>query len=427
MVNPNDVGLLIFDLDGTILQSKGANFETLKDVISQLNLDFQITKETVKKHLGEPSEEYYKNILPADKRSLWQEVRTEARKRYEVYLKDFGCTFPDAIKTLKILKKRSYKLALYTNASIPYLHSALSALNIEDYFDYIECSQKNNLTKIELIKKIKNRFSDLESAVIGDRIHDIEAAKENDALSIGVLYGYGRNEPQEADISIRKFSELLNLFDRKLPIFEKILAEIKTKKNDKAFVVGISGIDTSGKTKFAEALRKFLISKNYRVQTINLDDFHNPKKVRYSGDNQADNYYNKSFNIKTIVEKLLIPIHQKSIFSAKLTLLNLHTDKYEIEKEFSFDQDTIVIFEGVFLFRKELSPYIDYKVFIEVPFEESKHRAEVRDVPIYGEEVLKKYDEKYLPAQKKYLDESPPSKIADMIIDNSNWEYPKVK
>lgn len=64
---------------------------------------------------------------------------------------------------------------------------------------------------------------------------------------------------------------------------------------------------------------------------------------------------------------------------------------------------------------------------IDVAFEESKNRARIRDVPIYGEEVLKKYDEKYLPAQKKYLNGFPPSQIADMIIDNNNWEFPRIR
>lgn len=217
------------------------------------------------------------------------------------------------------------------------------------------------------------------------------------------------------------------MINNKTTIFEKIHKEIETrKKKDRAFVIGISGIDGAGKTKFAESFEEFLISKNYETQIIPIDDFHNPQVFRYAGENQVDNYYNRSFNTNRIVKKLLIPIHQKSIFSTKLTVLDWHTDKYEIEKEFSFNPNTIVIFEGVFLFRKELSPYIDYKVFIEITFEESKRRALIRDVHV-SEAELKKYDEKYLPAQKKYLDEFPPSKTADMIIDNANWEHPRIK
>lgn len=428
MINPNDVEILVFDLDGTILQSEKANFEAIKKALFELGWNVTITEEDLRKHLGETSERAYKGILPPDKIPMWEELRKKVREQYVPTISNYGKAFPGVIETLKILKKRNYKLALYTNSSVQYFNVAVSFLGIKKYFDHTECVQENSLTKIELVRKIIDKFPNLDVAVIGDRIHDIEAAKENNALSIGILYGYGKDEPQKADITINKFSELLGIFDRKLPIFEKILEEIKKRKQkDRAFVVGITGIDTSGKTKFAEVFEKFLISRNHRIQVINLDNFHNPKKIRYSGENQADNYYNKSFDIKTIVEKLLIPIHQKGSFSKRLTLLDLHTDKYEIKKEFSFDQNTIVLFEGVFLFRKELSPYIDYKIFIEVPFEESKNRARVRDVPIYGEAVLRKYDDKYLPAQKKYLDECPPSKVADMIIDNSRWEYPTIK
>jgi uridine kinase len=209
-----------------------------------------------------------------------------------------------------------------------------------------------------------------------------------------------------------------------IPIFDRILDEVfKKKAKEKAFVIGINGIDGAGKTKFAESLEAYLNTKGYQTQLIQLDDFHNPKAIRYAGKNQADNYYNKSFNINLVVEKLLAPLRRNSAFSTRLTLLDWRTDKYDIEREFSFNQNTIVIFEGVFLFRKELSPYIDYKVFLDIPFEESKRRAIIRD----SEADVKKYDDKYLPAQVKYLGKYPTAKVADMIIDNTDWEYPRIK
>ena len=426
MINPNNVNLLIFDMDGTILSSIKPVFEAIKRAFTKLNWKIQISQEEMEKYFGVSSDDFYKNIIPTDKRSLWPELRSKAREEYDSCLREFASVFPGVIETLEILGKRGYKLALCSNSGVRYFNSAISILKIRDYFDYAECVQENNLTKIELVQKIKDKFSSSGVAVIGDRIHDIEAARENNALSVGALYGYGGKELEPADITINRFSELLVIFDRRLPIFEKILAEVrKRKQKDKAFVVGISGIDVSGKTEFAASFEKFLISKNCRTQLISLDDFHNPRKVRYSGEDQAENYYQRGFDIKTIVEKLLIPVQRRGNFSVRLTLLDLLTDEYKRKKQFSFNQDTIVLFEGVFLFREEFSPHIDYKIFIEVPFEESKNRARVRDIPIYGAEVLERYDEKYLPAQRKYLDEYPPSKVADMIIDNSDWECPR--
>lgn len=426
-INPGGINLLVFDLDGTLFQSDMANIEAVKKALFVMHPSISIKDEDIVRHLGEPSERFYKNILPADKLPFWEEFRAKAREQCKISIPKFGKLFPGVADTLAVLKKRGYTLALYSNCSVGYFDNVLSAFDLRQYFDFIECNQENNLNKVDLIKKMRSQFPRLNGAVIGDRGHDIDAGAKNGLLSIGVLFGYGRKEPEKADITIDSFPELLEIFDRKLPIFERILSKIEQKKRkDRAFVVGVNGIDTSGKTKFAEALGKFLLSRKHKIQVINLDDFHNPKEIRYSGDNQAENYYNKSFDIKTIINKLLIPIHRKSEFNIELDTLNLQTDKYETKKSYAFDKDTIVIFEGVFLFRKELSPFIDYKIFIEIPLKESKNRAIARDVPLYGEEVMKKYDEKYLPAQIKYIKEFPPSEIADMIIENTNWEKPVI-
>jgi hypothetical protein len=60
---------------------------------------------------------------------------------------------------------------------------------------------------------------------------------------------------------------------------------------------------------------------------------------------------------------------------------------------------------------------------MDIPFKESKKRAIARD----SEEVVDKYDGKYLPAQAKHLEEYPPSQVADIVINNTNWEYPTIK
>ncbi len=133
------------------------------------------------------------------------------------------------------------------------------------------------------------------------------------------------------------------------------------------------------------------------------------------------------FDIKTIINNLLKPIEEEKEIQKSIKLLDLYSDQYKVKKKYLIDRETIVIFEGVFLFRKELTPYIDYKVFLDIPFEESKKRAEDRDIDRFGKEIIEKYGNKYLPTQKRYLTEYPPSKLADLVIDNTNLEYPIIK
>ena len=210
----------------------------------------------------------------------------------------------------------------------------------------------------------------------------------------------------------------------KLLIFENILSEIKKRKQkNKAFVLGINGIDGSGKTEFAIDFKKFLLSQKINAQIIHIDDFCNPKSIRYSGNDQVYNCFHKTFNMDCIVKNLLIPVQKNKNFSTKLALLNLHTDKYEVKKKYTCDKKTIIIFEGVYLFRSEFISYIDYKIFLNISFKECRKRIENRD----GKNIIKKLNKKYLPVQRKYIKEFLPSEIADMVVNNKNWNFPKIK
>jgi uridine kinase len=428
MINSSNVNLLIFDLDGTLHPAMKPETEAIRRAYNKLSIHSDITERAIQQYIGFTSEEFWGKIIPPGTQFSWQEIREAVRHEYAGSMRDFATLYPRVKETFETLRKRGYCLSLCSNSSLAWFTSAISSLGIKECFAYFECHENNDLNKIQMVQKIKGKFGNPGTAVIGDRFSDIKAARENNALSIGVLYGHGGEEPRQADITIGAFFDLLGIFDRRTPIFCRIMDEVKRRKShDRAFVIGVTGIDTSGKTQFTEALCQFITSKGYEVQLIRLDDFHNPRKIRCAESNQAKNYYRRSFDIATIVQKLLLPVHMKEEFSVKLALLDLFSDKYEIEKEYSFTKGTIVVFEGVFLFRKELSPYLDYKIFLEIDFDESKRRAKARDVPLYGQEILERYDLKYLPAQRKFLEEYPPLQTADMIINNHNWDYPVIK
>lgn len=420
----NDVGLIIFDLDGTLLKSNRLNFEAVKRALADIGWKIKLTQARVDELMGESIDGFYRQILPADKFLQKEKLRQIVHGYDAPMITKYGESFPAVVKTLKTLKNRGYKLALYSYAWVDYFGAAIQALGLDGLFDYAECTEENGLTKIELADKIKKQFPGMKAVIVGDSIHDIDTARKVGALAIGAGYGYGGKELEAADIVINIFSELLNIFDRRLPIFEKIAKAIdKMKSSGRAFVVGVNGIDNAGKTNFAQGLAKYLVSRGRKTMVLGLDDFHNSKAIRYSGRNPVDNYYNKCFDLETIVNKFLTPIRQKEKVTVKISPVNYLTDEIMPEKKFKFDQETVIIFEGVFIFRKELAPFIDYKVFIEISFEELKKRARVRDDP----EIFKRYETKYIPAQIRYLAEYPPQKTADVVIDNNNWEQPKLK
>jgi phosphoglycolate phosphatase-like HAD superfamily hydrolase len=215
MQTPNDVNLIIFDMDGTILPSMKPVYEAIKRAFAKLGWAVRFREEDIKKFFGTSSGELYPFIIPAESHLPWQEAREKIRAEYATSFRELAVVFPGVMETLDTLRKRGYSLALYSNSSTVYFDIVISALGIRDCFDYVECVGENDLTKTELVRKIRENFGGLKAAIVGDRIHDIESARETGSLSVGVLFGYGEEEPEQADITINRFDELLSIFDRK--------------------------------------------------------------------------------------------------------------------------------------------------------------------------------------------------------------------
>ena len=90
-------------------------------------------------------------------------------------------------------------------------------------------------------------------------------------------------------------------------------------------------------------------------------------------------------------------------------------------------ENTVILFEGIFLFRPEIASYWDYKIFVDIAFENSLKRGIERDSHwIGGKEAARKYYEKrYIPGQKIYFDLVNPKHTADLVIKNDNPESPE--
>lgn len=192
------------------------------------------------------------------------------------------------------------------------------------------------------------------------------------------------------------------------------------------FVVAISGIDTSGKSELAQHLALHLMEQGYRIQIIHLDDFHNPRAFRYAGSDEVENYYKRTFDLNLLCRALLNPIHHRGGVKTTLKLLDLMTDQYERLISYEVHPDSIVILEGIFLFRPELRLYLNYKIWLDILETTALERIQTRDVPRFGEAIVAKYHHKYFPAQRLYVKQYPPRRYADLIINTNVWNEPHI-
>lgn len=53
-------------------------------------------------------------------------------------------------------------------------------------------------------------------------------------------------------------------------------------------------------------------------------------------------------------------------------------------------------------------------------------RAVKRDANLFGDTIIEKYKNKYIPIQKLYIERNAPEDKSDIIIDNNDYCNPKI-
>lgn len=210
-----------------------------------------------------------------------------------------------------------------------------------------------------------------------------------------------------------------------IKFLSKTIAEKSSEKN--IFIVAITGPDASGKSQLAVNLNKNLKKKNINTLLIQGDWFHYPKKQRESATGNLDEQFlYKMINFDRLKDDVLEPIKQKKK-NITFTHHDYDTDKATIEN-IPISYPAVILVEGIFILRPSLRNYFDLKIYIHVDPETTLKRALIRDKKRYGSlsTITDKYKNKYLPGQTLHRKLHDPMAISDIIVDNNDWEHPKV-
>lgn len=91
--------------------------------------------------------------------------------------------------------------------------------------------------------------------------------------------------------------------------------------------------------------------------------------------------------------------------------------------------DAILLLDGVFLLRPELAGSWDLCILVTVGFDEVLRRAIERDRSLFRTEaeVERRYRSRYIPGQQLYYAVARPEESADLIVDNSDPERPRLR
>lgn len=187
---------IIFDLDGTLINSLKYHFLAFKDLL--LEYGIKIDGSHLRNLIGLPTEQIFKVIKKKYKLKFnLEDLREERRYHYFKFLGRRDIVFPGVKKKLRKLRLR-YKLAIATGSSnVILIHS--TDKDFQGFFDCIvtindSVKGKPNPEQL-LIAARKLKVDPRECLVIGDSIYDGLAAKRAGMDFFGVTSGYtGKKE-----------------------------------------------------------------------------------------------------------------------------------------------------------------------------------------------------------------------------------------
>ena len=177
-------------------------------------------------------------------------------------------------------------------------------------------------------------------------------------------------------------------------------------------LIGIDGLGGSGKTMYAYKLQQQLEGS----VILHLDDFVHKKEVRYNENYEEWYcYYHLQWRYDYLIQKLLLPLKSGLDVNETIEVYNRETDSY-ILREIEIPAGTTVIVEGVFLQRPELRPYFETVIYLELDQETRLQRITDRDIYMGNKkEIALKYNQRYFPAEEKYIEQCNPLALADIV------------
>ncbi|MFA8451015.1 MAG: AAA family ATPase [Bacteroidales bacterium] len=188
-------------------------------------------------------------------------------------------------------------------------------------------------------------------------------------------------------------------------------------KNKGRVIVGIDGFGGSGKTTLSRNLAKTLKSLGIASQVVHLDDFIFEKRIRYTKNKpQWYSFYFKQWNFHTLIDHIIKPFLEVSQKKIRLQTYDKFNNNYR-NTSINLTDKHVLILEGVFVQRKKLSSFLDYTIFINSSKKTRIKRILKRDRYIgNSKQIIKKYIDRYFPAEEYYSKEIKPRSKANIIL-----------
>jgi phosphoglycolate phosphatase-like HAD superfamily hydrolase len=193
----NNNKIILFDLDGTLIDSTDAILSTFNHSFKELNFDFRGSDEDIKSLIGYPLDIMYAK-LGVDESKVWDFVDSY-KNRYRVISVEQTTLLENAYEALSLASQFA-RVSVVTTKTRAYTMPLLEHFDIEKFFEIVTGRENVQnpkphpepiLVTLEQMNYDKNIH---DVWMIGDTKLDLIAANEANVNSIGLLCGYGNEE-----------------------------------------------------------------------------------------------------------------------------------------------------------------------------------------------------------------------------------------
>ena len=188
---------VFFDLDGTITDSKPGILKCIRHALDAKGVPY--TEEQLDQMVGPPFRVSMRDILGVTDTAIIEDMIRLYRGEYEVSGWRDCTVYPGMRELFARLKEGGIRLAVATSKPIRFTVMMLDGLELSRYFDFIGGAESDSSrdSKIAVIRYVMENLgmrSPEGALMVGDRLYDMDGAKEAGMHSAGVLWGYGGRE-----------------------------------------------------------------------------------------------------------------------------------------------------------------------------------------------------------------------------------------
>ena len=187
--------------------------------------------------------------------------------------------------------------------------------------------------------------------------------------------------------------------------------------SDGATLVGISGIDASGKGYVASLLEAKLQSQ-FRTVVLHADDWLRPPAERFDPSRPAAHFYESAIRFDEMFARLVLPLRDRRSVHLEADYAEETAVEYRRHR-YDFEDVDVIVLEGIYLLKRALRAHYDLAFWIECSFDTALARALARQQEgLSAEETITAYRTIYFPAQELHFARDEPWVAATAVVNN---------